>query len=152
LSASGGLPTLYLTNTYVKTPQFSRRKAKPNKPKQTQSDPRFSPLSDPRTKSKAKQTQPVAAKPACRGEVLYEAGWRSRIDQPPRPYQSVVSPSNLFVAGVTTVETSRIQRYYGQSRAFQRKGVLLIELDGKFRRELRCWQVWKIDATTYISI
>jgi len=45
------------TNGYVKSTKSSPQKANPNKPKQSQSDPRFSPVIAPQNQSKPKQTQ-----------------------------------------------------------------------------------------------
>jgi len=66
--------TLAPSKTYENNGRFTPLKAKPNKPNQTQSKPNFSPVRASRSQSKPKQTQFIAATPACRGEVIYEAG------------------------------------------------------------------------------
>jgi len=53
-------------------------KTNPNEPNRTQSKPNFSLVRGPQSQNEPKQTQFIAAKLACRSEVLYEAGMRSR--------------------------------------------------------------------------
>jgi hypothetical protein len=49
-------------------------KTNPNEPKRTQNEPNFSLVRGPQSQNEPKQTQFVAAKPACHGQVPYEAG------------------------------------------------------------------------------
>ena len=51
--------TCYAARAYGATANFSRAKAKPNKPKQSQSDPRFSLTRAPQIQNEPKQTQSV---------------------------------------------------------------------------------------------
>jgi hypothetical protein len=83
----------------------------------------------PKSKPKQTQTKPI------RPPFFARYG-------PPKQKQTQTNPKQTqSVLEAATLEASWIQRYYGQSRVFQSTGVLLIELDGKFRRELRCSQV-----------
>jgi hypothetical protein len=49
--------TPVFAESYVKNAKFSRVKANPNKPKQSQSDPHFSPVMAPQSQNEPKQTQ-----------------------------------------------------------------------------------------------
>jgi len=60
-------------------------KTNPNEPKRTQSKPNFWLINAPQSQNEPKRTQLVAAKPACHGEVSYEAGWRSRNEPKTNP-------------------------------------------------------------------
>jgi hypothetical protein len=53
--------TSFSAKAYVKDARFSPAKANPNKPKQSQSDPHFSPVIAPQTQNEPKQTQFIAA-------------------------------------------------------------------------------------------
>jgi len=72
LSASGGFKTPYLARAYENEPRLQTRE------KQTQpvaaKPPCRAEVLHEAGMAKPDQTQPVAAKPPCRGEVLHEAG------------------------------------------------------------------------------
>jgi hypothetical protein len=57
--------TSFLAKAYGKTTKFSPAKANPNKPKQSQYDPHFSPVRGPRSQNEPKQTQsnPISLSP-----------------------------------------------------------------------------------------
>jgi hypothetical protein len=103
---------------YAKNTNFSPPKANPNKPNQSQSDPRFSPVMAPQSQNKPKQTQSIA----------------SLSNQP------VVSPSNLFIPAKRIGNLSDFGYHIGQGAAWEQelavaggRAVLVLTLRGKER-------------------
>jgi hypothetical protein len=98
LSASGGFKTLYLTKTYVTNAEFYPPKTNPkrtqNEPKQSQADPRFSPVMAPQSQNEPKRTQskPNSPKTPRSTQPSSTQGLTKKMPNSPQPERTQSNP------------------------------------------------------------
>jgi len=86
--------TSVLTKTYAKNAEFTPPKANPNKPKQSQSDPHFSPVMAPQSQNKPKRTQnkPNSPKTQKSAQLLFFQSLTTKIANSPQPERTQSNP------------------------------------------------------------